>query len=143
FLYFYDFLCCTLPSQTVRSLSDTESLIPINSNKGILAKAAKTGTYEGLKLAILGTEQLPAQAACSKVHQTKKSLGFSSSPPGCLICIMKSQHRTDCKNFNTALERELQLLVDEGLWTFGGIKTQEERFIGGTVYLYRKPLVTG
>lgn len=67
----------------------------------------------------------------------------------------KTQHRTDSKDSAVAVERELQLLEEEGLWTRIGIKKSDrymkdtsmieevgdEDFISGIVYLFRKPFM--
>lgn len=80
---------------------------------------------------------------------------FFSFRTGGLICLTKTQHRTDSPEATPAVERELQRLEKDGLWTCITVKKSDryikdtamiekeddEGFISGTVYLYRKPLI--
>ncbi|XP_070765071.1 methyltransferase-like protein 27 [Enoplosus armatus] len=159
------------PGRFAKVMSDLgfRHFVGIDCSKGMLEEAVKTGLYEDLRLANLGSEPLPAQAGMFDVVAMIGALQPHLVPfsvlrelchvtkPGGLICLTKTQHRTDSKDSTVAVERELQLLEEEGLWTCTGIKksdrymkdtsvtdredTQDESFISGTLYLFRKPLM--
>ena len=79
---------------------------------------------------------------------------------GGFVCISRADHRnTSSDKYKKDLERELQLMEDEGLWSPVKVKKmdkymedphlspervkdlqQEEQFISGTVYLYKKSI---
>lgn len=87
--------------------------------------------------------------------KSKSPMVFFSFRTGGLICLTKTQHTTDTTEATPAVERELQRLEKEGVWTCVTIKKSDryikdtamiekednEGFISGTVYLYRKPLI--
>nr|XP_046248615.1 methyltransferase-like protein 27 [Scatophagus argus] len=159
------------PGQMAKLMSEVgfKHFVGVDCSKGMLEEAAKTGLYEDLKQARLGTDPLPAQAGTFDVVVMVGALQPNLVPfsvfrdlcnvtkPGGLICLTKAQHRTDPEGFMASLERELQLLEDEGLWTHVGFNKsdryitdsnmlgredmQDERFLSGTVYLFRKPLL--
>ncbi|XP_037639628.1 methyltransferase-like protein 27 isoform X3 [Sebastes umbrosus] len=115
--------------------------VGVDSSKGMLEQAAKTSLYQDLKLALLGTEPLPAQTG-----------GF--------VCIARGDHRgTPANEYKKDLERELQLMEEDGLWSPVGLKQtdrymedphlspeilkslqKEERYLSGSFYLYRKSI---
>lgn len=98
------------------------------------------------------------------LHQISTGVSINAKSPmshfsfctGGLICLTKTQHRTDSKDSTPAVERELQRLEKERVWTCIEIKKSDsyikdtsmldgedvhEGFISGTVYLFRKPLI--
>ncbi|XP_037639629.1 methyltransferase-like protein 27 isoform X4 [Sebastes umbrosus] len=106
--------------------------VGVDSSKGMLEQAAKTSLYQDLKLALLG--------------------GF--------VCIARGDHRgTPANEYKKDLERELQLMEEDGLWSPVGLKQtdrymedphlspeilkslqKEERYLSGSFYLYRKSI---
>nr|XP_046248614.1 methyltransferase-like protein 27 isoform X2 [Scatophagus argus] len=159
------------PGQMAKLMSEVgfKHFVGVDCSKGMLEEAAKTGLYEDLKQARLGTDPLPAQAGTFDVVVMVGALQPNLVPfsvlrdlcnvakPGGLICLTKAQHRTVSEDFDAALERELQLLEDEGLWTHVGFKksdrymkdsnmmdresTQDKKFVGGSLFLFRKLLI--
>ncbi|XP_030250445.1 methyltransferase-like protein 27 [Sparus aurata] len=85
---------------------------------------------------------------------------YHATKPGGFICIAKGLYPGAAEEiYKKDLERELQLMEDEGLWSLVGIKPtdrymenpfviteadgkdeQEERHIRGNVYLYKKSI---
>ncbi len=88
--------------------------------------------------------------------KTKSQMTLSLSSGG-LICVTKTHHKTDSDESTVAVKRVLELLEEEGLWNHVEIKKcdryikdtsiidrkdmQDEKYISGTLYLFRKPLV--
>ncbi|XP_035529043.1 methyltransferase-like protein 27 [Morone saxatilis] len=145
--------------------------VGVDGSKGMLEQAAKTGLYQDLRLALLGTEPLPAQTDTFDVVIIVGALDAGFAPvgvvrelchaakPGGLVCMARGEHTgTPANQYKKDLERELQLMEEEGLWSPVGIKQtdrymedphlsaerakdmQEERYISGTVYLYKKSI---
>ncbi|XP_068425390.1 methyltransferase-like protein 27 [Clinocottus analis] len=146
--------------------------VGVDGSQGMLALAAKTGLYEELKLALLGTEPLPAQTGAFDVVIIVGALdpGFvpvtivrelcHAAKPGGLVCMSRGDHSGAAgQQYKKELERELQQMQEEGLWSQVGLKytdrymedlhldpervqelQQEQRFISGTAYLYKKAL---
>ncbi|XP_070823168.1 methyltransferase-like protein 27 [Chaetodon trifascialis] len=145
--------------------------VGVDGSGGMLALAAQTGLYQDLRLALLGTQPLPAQTDGFDVVIIVGALDAGFAPvsvvrelchaakPGGLVCMARGEHRgAPARKYKEDLERELDLMEEEGLWRPVGIKqsdrymedphlnpereedTEEERFIGGTVYLYRKSI---
>ncbi|CAB1422767.1 unnamed protein product [Pleuronectes platessa] len=144
--------------------------VGVDSSKGMLEQAAETGLYQDLKLALLGTDPLPAQTGAFHVVIIVGGLcaGFApvsvvrelcqAAKPGALVCIARGNHtETQAQQYKEDLERELQLMEDEGLWSRVGLKqadkymrslnlspdrdednVTEKPFISGTIYLYKK-----
>ncbi|XP_049439799.1 methyltransferase-like protein 27 [Epinephelus fuscoguttatus] len=144
----------------------------VDGSKGMLEQAAKTGLYEDLKLALLGPEPLPAPTDTFDVVIVAGGMdaGFipvsvvrqfcDAATPGGFVCISRGDHTaTPSIKYRKELERELQLMEDEGLWSPVGVKEtdkymenphldaervkdlqQEERYISGRVYLYKKSI---
>ncbi|XP_042346700.1 methyltransferase-like protein 27 isoform X1 [Plectropomus leopardus] len=144
----------------------------VDGSKGMLELAAKTGLYRELKLALLGPEQLPAQTDMfdAVIIAGAMDVGFApvsvvrelcaAAKPGGFICISRGDHTaTSSIQYKKELERELQLMEDEGLWTQVGINEtdkymenphlsieraeelqQKGRYISGKVYLYKKSI---
>ncbi|KAM8734597.1 methyltransferase-like protein 27 [Acanthopagrus schlegelii] len=147
--------------------------VGVDGSKGMLDQAAGTGLYQDLRLALLGTQGLPAETGVFDVVILVGALGPGFAPvsvvrelchaskPGGFICIAKGSHPGAEEIYKKDLERELQLMEDEGLWSLVGIKPtdrymenafvtteadgkdeQEERYITGNVYLYKKSIST-
>ncbi|KAL7393440.1 hypothetical protein ABVT39_010934 [Epinephelus coioides] len=146
--------------------------VGVDGSKGMLEQAAKTGLYEDLKLALLGPEPLPAPTDTFDVVIIVGGMdaGFipasvvrefcDATKPGGFVCISRGDHTaTPSIKYRKELERELQLMEDEGLWSPVGVKEtdkymenphlnaervkelqQEERYISGRVYLYKKSI---
>ncbi|XP_049902150.1 methyltransferase-like protein 27 isoform X2 [Epinephelus moara] len=111
--------------------------VGVDGSKGMLEQAAKTGLYQDLKLALLGPEPLPA-------------------PTGGYICMSRVDPKSESgNNYKVSLEKELQLMEEEGLWTHVDTKeidkymmtvynnhnnNKNEQYLDGTMYLYRKSL---
>uniref|UniRef100_A0A8C2WRB1 Methyltransferase domain-containing protein n=1 Tax=Cyclopterus lumpus TaxID=8103 RepID=A0A8C2WRB1_CYCLU len=147
--------------------------VGVDGSQGMLDQAAKTGLYKELKLALLGTEPLPAQTGAFDVVIIVGALdpGFApvsvvrelchAAKPGGLVCMSRGDHRGAAGlDYKKDLERELQLMQEEGLWSPVGLKhtdrymedphlntqrvqelQQDQRFISGTAYLYKKALI--
>ncbi|XP_071759843.2 methyltransferase-like protein 27 [Centroberyx gerrardi] len=143
--------------------------VGVDSSKGMLEQAAKTGLYQDLRLALLGTQPLPAQADMFDVVTLVGALRFGLVPvsvvrelchatkPGGFVCITGANHKVEFgHDYKAEVERELQLMEEEGLWTRVEAKEtdryiddiydrdrkdmQDEIHVSGTVYLYRKSL---
>ncbi|XP_059195004.1 methyltransferase-like protein 27 [Centropristis striata] len=138
--------------------------VGVDGSEVMLQKAAESGLYQDLRLALLGTEPLPAQTGVFDVVMVAGALdaGFvpvsvvrelcSAAKPGGLVCMSRGNHRQcSSEEYRKDLERELVLLEEEGLWSPVGVhqvdqymentvKNQQEegRFISGTVYLYQR-----
>ncbi|XP_068586088.1 methyltransferase-like protein 27 [Cebidichthys violaceus] len=144
--------------------------VGVDGSQGMLDLAAKTGLYKELKLALLGTEPLPAETGTFDVVILVGALNPESAPvsvvrelcnaakPGGYVCMARG-NQTKKNEFKKDLERELQLMEEEGLWSPAGLKQadrymedphlnservkelpKEERYITGTVYLYKKSI---
>uniref|UniRef100_A0A673AMN8 Methyltransferase domain-containing protein n=2 Tax=Sphaeramia orbicularis TaxID=375764 RepID=A0A673AMN8_9TELE len=148
------------------------SFVGVDGSKGMLELAAKTGLYQDLKLALLGTEPLPAQTGVFDVVITAGAFYPGSVPvnvirelckaakPGGLVCIARGNYRRPIHiEYTENLQKEQQLMEEEGLWGLKGTKQidryirnpdvecggdgediQEDQFISGTVYLYKKSI---
>ncbi|XP_037639626.1 methyltransferase-like protein 27 isoform X1 [Sebastes umbrosus] len=146
--------------------------VGVDSSKGMLEQAAKTSLYQDLKLALLGTEPLPAQTGMFDVVIIVGGLDVGFAPvsvvrelcaaakPGGFVCIARGDHRgTPANEYKKDLERELQLMEEDGLWSPVGLKQtdrymedphlspeilkslqKEERYLSGSFYLYRKSI---
>lgn len=84
------------------------------------------------------------------IFQTSKGV-FSA---GGLICMTRADHRIEPNNYRKELEKEMQLMEEEGLWSLVQVKQvdkymkdpqkgsendpQKESFITGSLYLYQK-----
>ncbi|XP_047455065.1 methyltransferase-like protein 27 [Mugil cephalus] len=136
--------------------------VGVDGSKGMLDQAEKNGLYRDLKLALLGPEPLPAQRGAFDVVILVGALDVdyapvsvvrelcSASKPGGFICMSRKNHvGKKSEEYKQDLERELQLMEEEGLWSPVGIKQEErymmdvtahseEKYVGGNVYLYKK-----
>ncbi|CAN9514463.1 unnamed protein product [Ophioblennius macclurei] len=141
--------------------------VGVDGSKGMLEQAAKTGLYQSLSHALLGPEPLPVQNDAFDVVIIVGALrdGFvpvsvirelcAAAKPGGIVCMSKIELRSDSgRRYEASMERELQLMEAEGLWTHvasRGLKnymvdvysespTAEDPYLDGTVYLYKKSL---
>uniref|UniRef100_UPI003AAD9DAE methyltransferase-like protein 27 n=1 Tax=Centroberyx gerrardi TaxID=166262 RepID=UPI003AAD9DAE len=139
--------------------------VGVDGSKGMLEQAAKTGLYQDLRLALLGTQPLPAQADMFDVVIMVGALRIGFAPvsvvrelchatkPGGLVCMTRIDYTESGYDYKADLERELQLMEEEGLWT--RIDTEEtDKYMldvytdnvkhgiyrAGRVYLYKKSL---
>ncbi|KAM7421743.1 hypothetical protein PAMA_015740 [Pampus argenteus] len=139
--------------------------VGVDGSKGMLEQAAKTGLYQDLRLALLGTEPLPAQPGLFDVVIIVGALDFGFAPvsvvrelchaakPGGYVCMARGDHTgLAASRYKKDLENELHLMENEGLWSPVGIKLMgwymkeppevcerdESQYISGTVYLYKK-----
>ncbi|KAK1894751.1 Methyltransferase-like protein 27 [Dissostichus eleginoides] len=146
--------------------------VGVDCSKGMLDQAAKTGRYQDLRLALLGSDPLPAQTGVFDVVIMVGGLDAGFAPvsvvrelchtakPGGFVCMARGDHRgSPSEDYGKDLQRELQLMEDEGLWSPAGHKRTlgymqdpylsgeriqdllpEERFLSGTVFLYQKSI---
>nr|ACQ57855.1 Williams-Beuren syndrome chromosomal region 27 protein [Anoplopoma fimbria] len=140
--------------------------VGVDGSQGMLDQAAKTGHYKELKLALLGTEPLPAQTGVFDVVMIVGALrdGFVpvsvirelclAAKPGGYVCMSRNNTKSESGNkYKVSMEKELQLMEEEGLWTHVitkemdkymidvynyGEGEQNEKYLYGTMYLYRK-----
>ncbi|XP_037638732.1 methyltransferase-like protein 27 [Sebastes umbrosus] len=146
--------------------------VGVDGSKIMLELADKTGLYQDLKLALLGPEPLPAQTGAFDVVIIVGALDHGFIPvsifrelchaakPGGVVCMARGEHSSKSgAGYKEDLERELQLMEEEGLWSPVGLKQtdrymedpqlstdrtnelqKEERYIAGRVYLYKKSI---
>ncbi|XP_073341783.1 methyltransferase-like protein 27 [Pagrus major] len=142
--------------------------VGVDCSQGMLDEAAKTGLYQDLRLALLGTQRLPAETGAFDVVIITGSLHEDYVPvsvirelcdaikPGgyaCMTAVDRKSEKGD--KYRASLQRELQLMVEEGLWTHVSTEVikeymhdiyndhddkQSEHWLQGTLYLYRKSL---
>ncbi|KAF3839050.1 hypothetical protein F7725_017767 [Dissostichus mawsoni] len=147
----------TLP-QADRSLEPMVELgfrhfVGVDCSKGMLDQAAKTGRYQDLRLALLGSDPLPAQTGVFDVVIMVGGLDAGFAPVRGFVCMARGDHRgSPSEDYGKDLQRELQLMEDEGCGVqqdtndpyLSGESIQdlltEERFLSGTVYLYQKSI---
>ncbi|KAM7382759.1 hypothetical protein PAMP_002476 [Pampus punctatissimus] len=138
--------------------------VGVDGSKSMLEQAAKTGLYQDLRLALLGTEPLPVQPGLFDIVIIVGALDFGFVPvsvvrelcqaakPGGYVCMMRGDHTGPAASiYKKDLEKELRLMENEGLWSLVGIKLtdrymkeppkvcerDESHYISGTVYLYK------
>lgn len=111
------------------------SIVGVDGSKGMLELAAKTGLYQDLRLALLGTQPLPAQTGMFDVVIIVGALdaGFvpvsvirelcNAAKPGGLVCMARGKHTGKlAAEYEEDLHREFQLMEEEGLWSLVGTK---------------------
>ncbi|KAK9522330.1 hypothetical protein VZT92_018803 [Zoarces viviparus] len=142
--------------------------VGVDGSQGMLDQAAKTGLYKELKLAFLGTDPLPAPTGMFDVVMIVGALRYDFVPvsvirelylaakPGGHICMSRNDLKSESGNkYKVSMEKELQLMEEEGLWSHVITKemdkymidvysncedAQNEKYLSGTMYLYRKSL---
>ncbi|TNN34074.1 Williams-Beuren syndrome chromosomal region 27 protein [Liparis tanakae] len=142
--------------------------VGVDGSQGMLDQATKTGLYKELKLALLGTEPLPAQPGVFDLVMIVGALrdGFVpvsvvrelclAAAPGGYVCMSRNGLESESGNqYKVSLEAELQLMEEEGLWSHVTTKeidqymidvyncdhVQKDKYVHGTMYLYRKSLL--
>ncbi|KAM4620197.1 methyltransferase-like protein 27 [Polymixia lowei] len=132
--------------------------VGIDGSKGMLELAKKTGLYQDLRLCMLGEQELPVQwgsfdvvvivgaLSSSHVHFSVVRELCKATKPGGYICMTTRSNR-DNLEYKAALERELKLMEEEGLWSLvditeveeweKGVTEQEKGYISGLVYVYK------
>ncbi|KAM3613850.1 uncharacterized protein V6R79_005911 [Siganus canaliculatus] len=111
--------------------------VGVDGSRAMLDLAAKTGLYQNLQLALLGPEPLPVETGVFDVVIIVGALdaGFipvsvvrelcHASKPGGLVCMARGDHVGEAaRKYQEDLERELQLMEEEGLWSL--VSTREE-----------------
>ncbi|XP_042345410.1 methyltransferase-like protein 27 [Plectropomus leopardus] len=143
--------------------------VGVDCSEAMLKEADKTGLYRELKQALLGTDKLPAQNDMFDVVMIVGALLETYVPvsvvrelchaakPGGYVCMSSVDHETvSGHEYTMSLEREMKLMEGEGLWTpvdtkemdkwlmdpFSGDENkQNEKYLSGTMYLYRKSVI--
>ncbi|XP_029998641.1 methyltransferase-like protein 27 isoform X2 [Sphaeramia orbicularis] len=109
--------------------------VGVDGSKGMLELAAKTGLYQDLKLALLGTEPLPVETSAFDVVIITGALdaGFvpvsvirelcNAAKPGGLVCMARGDHTgAPAAKYKEDLQKELHMMEEEGLWSLVGTK---------------------
>ncbi|XP_068180197.1 methyltransferase-like protein 27 isoform X2 [Antennarius striatus] len=138
--------------------------VGVDGSRGMLEQAARSELYQELKLALLGTQPLPAETGTFDVVILAGGFGEGFVPvsvvrelcnaakPGGWVCISRGAHSITPSAYEKNLERELKLLEEEGWWRLVGTKEtnrymedpyvnpekEEDRFIMGVAYMFRK-----
>lgn len=134
--------------------------VGIDGSEAMLEMARKSGLYQDLKQSMLGEGPLPVQWGLFDVVVITGALSVGHLPvsvvremckstkPGGYVC-MTTRTNQDNKEYRAALEYELKLMEDEGLWTCvevtevedweRAVSEQEDGYISGAVYLYKRP----
>ncbi|XP_022076062.2 methyltransferase-like protein 27 [Acanthochromis polyacanthus] len=141
--------------------------VGVDGSTGMLEQARKTKLYKDLRPAILGPEPLPAEPGEFDVVIIVGALrhGFvpvsiirelwAAAKPGGFICMSRIDPRCESGDeYKVNMERELQQMEEEDLLKLVATREmnnyikdpyrnysaeeQDERFLHGTVYLYRK-----
>ncbi|KAM9309928.1 methyltransferase-like protein 27 [Pholidichthys leucotaenia] len=145
--------------------------VGVDGSQCMLDQAAKIGLYQELKLALLGHQPLPANTDEFDVVIIIGSLRENLVPvtvirelcnaakPGGYICMSTRNPKTKSGGeYNASMERELQLMEEEGLWVReaseemkkyminiydenSGKEENSDNYLPGTLYLYRKTKV--
>lgn len=144
------------------------NFVGVDGSKEMLKHAADSGLYQDLRLALLGTQPLPAQAGMFDVVIIVGALrdGYvpvcvirelcNAAKPGGYVCMSRVGKKSESGNkYQVCLERELQLMEEEGLWArvaaeemirymvdvyFKNEDKQNKQYLDGKMYLYRKSL---
>ncbi|XP_041650246.1 methyltransferase-like protein 27 [Cheilinus undulatus] len=144
------------------------NFVGVDGSKGMLELAEKTGLYQDLRLALLGTEPLPADTDSFDLVVIIGALrdGFvpvnvirelcQVTKPGGHVCMSRVNPKSASgERYKQCMEQELQLMVEEGLWSpvatgeisrymmdvYSNHDNQEnDQYLTGNIYLYRKSL---
>ncbi|KAK2909620.1 methyltransferase-like protein 27 [Channa argus] len=143
------------------------NFVGVDGSKGMLEQAVKSSLYQDLRLALLGSQQLPAQTGTFDVVIIVGALrpGFvpvsivrelcQAAKPGGYVCMTRVDPKSESGDrYKASMELELHLMEDEGLWTHVATEDmhhymvdvynnhnkeeQNEQYLNGTMYLYRK-----
>ncbi|CAK6971437.1 methyltransferase-like protein 27 [Scomber scombrus] len=133
--------------------------VGIDGSEAMLELARGTELYQDLKHCMLGEEPLPVQWGVFDVVVIAGALSDgqvpvgvvrelckSTKPGGCVCMTTRSNH--DNLEYKAALGRELKQMEEEGLWSCvdvtevedweRAVSEQEDGYISGSVYLYKK-----
>ncbi|KAL0993826.1 hypothetical protein UPYG_G00114440 [Umbra pygmaea] len=133
--------------------------VGVDGSIGMLELASKTGLYQDLRQCMLGDGELPVQAEQFDVVAIIGALSIGHVPvrvirelcqvtkPGGYIC-MTTRANQDNLDYKAELEHELKLMEEAGLcarivfkeveeWE-KAVSDQEQAYIPGVVYVYRK-----
>ncbi|KAF3705722.1 Methyltransferase-like protein 27 [Channa argus] len=133
--------------------------VGIDGSEAMLRLARESRVYQDLKKAMLGEEQLPVQwdlfdvvvmVGALSIGQVPagvvRQLCKSAKPGGCICMTTRSNHEN--QEYKAILERELKQMEEEGLWSCvevtevadweRAVSKEEEGYISGAVYLYKK-----
>nr|XP_020515303.1 methyltransferase-like protein 27 [Labrus bergylta] len=142
------------------------NFVGVDGSKGMLDLAAQSGLYQDLRLALLGTDPLPAQTGAFDLVVIIGALraGFvpvsvirelwQAAKPGGYVCMSRVDPKSESgEKYKLSMKRELQQMEEEGLWSpmsTGDMKkymmdvyhnqTEDEQYLDGTMYLYRKSI---
>ncbi|TNN48301.1 Williams-Beuren syndrome chromosomal region 27 protein [Liparis tanakae] len=133
--------------------------VGIDGSEAMLTLARESGLYQDLKQSMLGEEPLLDQKGLFDVVVLVGALSDGQVPvkvvrelceattPGGHVC-MTTRSNLENLEYKAALDRELKQMEDEGLWTCvevaevedweRAVSEQEDGYIPGVVYLYRK-----
>ncbi|XP_040005977.1 methyltransferase-like protein 27 isoform X2 [Xiphias gladius] len=133
--------------------------VGIDGSKAMLELARESGLYLDLKHSMLGEEPIPFQWDSFDVVVIVGALSVGQVPvgvvrelckstkPGGYVC-MTTRSNLDNLEYRGALERELKQMEEEGLWSCvavtevedweRAVSEQEDGYISGAVYLYKK-----
>ncbi|XP_074539224.1 methyltransferase-like protein 27 [Halichoeres trimaculatus] len=138
--------------------------VGVDGSKNMLDLATATGYYKDLRLAVLGTEPLPAESGTYDVVVIVGALRHEHIPvsiirelcqaakPGGYVCMSRVDPNSELGDkYKECMEKELRLMEEEGLWScvtneemknymIDVSNKQEDKFLVGTMYLYRKSL---
>ncbi|KAM6907272.1 methyltransferase-like protein 27 [Xenentodon cancila] len=134
--------------------------VGVDGSEAMLDVARESGLYQDLKQFLLGEEPLPAQwESLFDVVVIVGALSVGQVPVGVVRDLCKTSKsggficmttRSNCDNleYKAALESELRQMEEEGLWTCvevtevdeweKAVSEQEDGYISGAVYLYKR-----
>lgn len=133
--------------------------VGIDGSATMLKLASESHLYQEVKQCIVGEEPLPVQCGLFDVVvvvgalsvgqipvHTIRDLHKATKPGGC-VC-MTTRGNRDNVEYKAALERELKQMEEDGLWNCvevtevedweRAVSEQEDGYIPGAVYLYKK-----
>ncbi|XP_040908325.1 methyltransferase-like protein 27 isoform X4 [Toxotes jaculatrix] len=133
--------------------------VGIDGSEAMLDLARESGLYQDVKQSMLGEEPLPVQWGSFDVAVIVGALSVGQVPvgvvrelckstkPGGYVCMTTRSNR-DNLEYKGTLEHELKQMEEEGLWSCvevteveeweKAVSEQEDGYISGTVYLYKK-----
>ncbi|XP_047462667.1 methyltransferase-like protein 27 isoform X2 [Mugil cephalus] len=137
-----------------------QHFVGVDGSQAMLEIAKGTALYQDLKQSLLGEDLLPVQwegsfdvvviVGALSVGQVPVGVVrdlCKSTKPGGYVC-MTTRSNLDNQGYKAALECELRKMEEEGLWTCvqvteveeweRAVAEQEDGYISGAVYLYRK-----
>ncbi|XP_028450914.1 methyltransferase-like protein 27 isoform X2 [Perca flavescens] len=122
----------------------------IDGSEAMLKLARESGLYQDLKQSMLGLFDVVVIVGALSIGQVPVGVVrelCKSTKPGGYICMTTRSNR-DNVEYKAALEHELKQMEDEGLWTCvevaevedweRAVSQQEDGYIAGAVYLYKK-----